>query len=238
LFEARQPAAVVIAGATFFVLFQLVQRLNLASAAGVAHLQESALDKVLIGEGKQEEREWIVWLVVALGLLAGWLLGSSIMNQTETANAGGVSITYPAVWSQFKETGAVFAAYDLDRGGVYGTRIMLRQQPSASLLFAQGTLYDAATNWVLTRQGQLQGFRLLKTESTKVQERDAVQVEYAYLLDARGSASGAMPALMHAVDTLVVGGDQIYVLTFAAESGKFDSLDNLRAQLLAGWRVP
>ncbi|CAG0952018.1 Protease PrsW [Anaerolineae bacterium] len=231
--------AVIIAGATFFVLFQLIHRLNVATAAGVGQLQESKLDKVLVGKGTQEEPEWMVWLVVAIALIAGWLIGSAIMGQTQTATVDKMSVTYPATWVQTSETDAVFAAYDLERGGVFGTRISLRQMPKADLISAQASLYDSVINWTAQRQKQLSSLRLLKTDVTQVNGRDAVKIEYAYLMDSpQGAALGAMPALMRGVDTLVVSGDQVYAFSFATPSQQFDSLDGLREQLLASWRVP
>lgn len=231
-------AAVIIAGAVFAVLFQLIQRLNVA-AAGATGQQASVLDKVLVGEGKAEEPEWVVWLVVAAALLSGWILQASVLGQMTTATVGKVSLSYPAAWARTSETGAAFAAYDFNHGGIYGARVSLRQTPKAELFAVDGSLYDAAINWVTARQKQLSGYRLLEVGETRAQGRDAVRVEYAYLLDSpQGTASGAMPALMRAVDTLVVSGDQIYALSFAAESQQYDKLSGLREQILAGWRVP
>ncbi|MBI4786884.1 MAG: PrsW family intramembrane metalloprotease [Chloroflexi bacterium] len=226
-------AAVVIAGAIFAVLFQLIQRLNVAGAA--TSQKGSALDAVLVGEGKSEEPEWIVWLVVAVGLIAAWVLGSAVMGQTRTATSGKMTLTYPASWAQTTEQGAAFAAYDFERGGIFGTRVSMRQKPIGDYLPAQGTLDDAAANWALERQDQLLSFHLLNIIPTQIQGRAGAKLEYAYLLDPPQGSS--MPALMRAVDTLVVSGDQLLALSFAAESHQFASLDGLYDQLLAGWRV-
>ena len=232
-------AAVIIAGATFAVLFQLIQRLNRAAAAGVAQLQKSELDKALVGKGTQEEPEWMVWLVVAIALLIGWLMASAILGQTQTATAGNVSVTYPASWVRTSEKNAAFAAYDLDHGGIYGTRVSVYQKAKADLLPPQSSIFDAATNWVLERQKQLPGYRLLSVEPTQVQGHEAAMVSFAYLMDPpQGSASGAMPELMRAVDTLIISGDQIYILAFATPNHQFDSVSPVREQLLASWRVP
>ena len=232
-------AAVVIAGATFAVLFQLIQRLNLAAATHVSQSQKSALDGVLVGEGQSEEPEWIVWVVVVAGLAIGWLMASFILGETKTATMGNVSVTYPAAWSRTTETGAAFSAYDLNRGGIYGTRVSVYQKAKAEVLPPRSSISDAAANWALSRQKQLQGYHLLGIESTQVQGREAAQVSFVYLLDPpQGSTSGTIPALMRGVETLVVSGDNVYVLSFAAQTQDFDSLDGLRSQLMAGWRVP
>lgn len=232
-------AATIIAGATFYVLFRLVRRLNVATAVGAAQLQESELDKVLVGKGTQEEPEWMVWVVVAVALLAGWLIGASITGQMQTATVEKMSVTYPASWVRMSETDAVLAAYDQDRGGVFGTRISLRQMPKAELIPSQGSLYDSVINWTTKRQKQLSSLRVLKTDVTQVNGRDAVKVEYAYLLDSpQGAAMGAIPALMRGMDILVISGDQVYAFSFASPSEQYDLLDAQRAQLLASWKIP
>lgn len=230
-------AAVIIAGATFAVLFRLLQRENAAGAA-TAKSEPSSLDRVLVGKGKSEEPEWVVWLVVAIGLLAGGLFGTYVLGQTKTTASGKNSVTFPASWSLTTEPGAILSVYDLEGGGVFGTRVSVRVKPKAALYPEEGSLYDAAANWAVDREKELSGFRLLGIEPTRIQGRDAASIEYAYLLDSPASASGMMPALMHAVDTITISGDQIYGLSFAAESHAYDRVRSLSDQIIATWQVP
>jgi RsiW-degrading membrane proteinase PrsW (M82 family) len=214
---------VVIAGGTFFVLFRMMNRLP------------SAIETTT----SADEPEWIVWLVVAMGLAAAWLVRGNILEQTRVATVAQVSISYPATWSRASEPGALVAAMDRARGGVFGARVSVRQSPRAELFSASGAMTDAALNWSLARGKELIAYRLLETSETKWQGRDATRIEYVFLLDApQGSAAGALPALMRAVDVLVVGGDQVYVLTFAAPSSEYDHLADLRERIIATWRVP
>ncbi|MBI5652081.1 MAG: hypothetical protein HZC40_16825 [Chloroflexi bacterium] len=216
-------AGVVIAGGTFFILFRLMNRLP------------SAIET----ETTADEPEWIVWLVVAIGLAAAWFVRGNILDQTRVATVGQVSISYPATWSRANEPGAIFAATDRARGGVFGARVSVRQSAGADLFSAGGGLTDAALNWSLARGKELTAYRLLEVSETKWQSRDATRIEYVFLFDSpQGSAAGAMPVLMRAVDVLVVGGDQVYVLTFAAPSNESDQLANLRERIIANWRVP
>lgn len=231
--------AVIIAGVVFTLLIETIHRLETAGAGAASAQQGSVLDKVLVGEGKQEEPEWVVWAVVAVALIAGWLFASYIQGQTRTATAGGMTLSYPSSWTTTKDSGADFAAYDLSRGGIYGARVSLWSEAKSDVFPAQGTLDDAAANWGMMLQSHHEGFRLLNIERTQAQGREAAQVEYAYLASPpQSTSSGTMPALMHAVDTLVVGGDRVYVLAFAAQSQDYSSLAGLRDQLLANWRVP
>ncbi len=230
-------AAVIISGVVFTILFQLMGRINTADTAKPSS-DASVLDKVLVGKGKLEEPEWVVWLVVAIGLVLGGLLGIYLTGQVKTVSIEKVSLTYPATWTVTSDPGAIFAAYDMQGGGVFGTRVSLRQKPKADLYPAQGTFDDAAANWALQRQRELSGFRLLNIERAQVLGRDSAVIEYSYLLDSPSSTPGMMPALMHAIDTIVVGGDQVYGLSFAAESHQYDQVRSLNDQIVAGWRVP
>ncbi len=231
--------AVVIAAIVFTILVETMNRLGATAAGSTAPQQGSAFDKILIGEGKREEPEWIVWVVVVAGLALGWLLASYVQGQTRSVTAANMTLSYPATWTVTTEPGAAFIAYDLHNGGVFGPRVGMWQKAKKDLFPVEGSLNDAATNWAMAYQNQLDGFRLLNLNKAKVQGRDAVQVEYAYLMDSpQGAANGAMPALMHGVDTLVVSGDNVGILTFAAQSQDFASFAGLREQLLASWRVP
>ncbi|MBI5034438.1 MAG: PrsW family intramembrane metalloprotease [Chloroflexi bacterium] len=232
-------AAVVIAGAIFATLFRLIYQLGSASVQ-VGETQSTAvLDKVLFGKGKREEPEWMVWLVVAIGLLLGWALATLITGETRTASAANMTITYPASWARLQEPGAAMAAYDLDRGGLFGARVSTRVVPITDLLPPNGILEDAANNWAFTRQQGLDAFRLLEIQPTRFQGREAVRIEYVYVMDSpRASPGSAVPALMRSSDTLVASADKIYILSFATESHEYKSTPSLQEQLLAGWRVP
>ncbi len=220
-------AGTVIAGATFFILFRLMSRSNHTPQVVNAH---TAL---------AEEPEWIVWLVVIVGLMAAWLVRGSVLDQVRTVTINQVSISYPASWSRANEDGTLFAAMDRAHGGAFGARVSVRQIARAELLPANGTLSDAAMNWSLTHGKELSAYRLLEMSEMKWQGRDAVRLDYAFVLDSpQGAAAGTMPALMRATDVLLVSGEQFSVLTFAAEHTEFDALNDWRERILATWRVP
>jgi hypothetical protein len=166
-----------------------------------------------------------------------------IQQQTLSGQVGTSTVVYPASWVQIEEEGAGFAAADLNGSGPFGARVSLREVDQKALLPAligpEGTLRDAATNWSLQRGKDLVGYRVLDIVETRVQGREAYNVESVYLLDStRGAATNTMPALMHTVDTLVAGGDKYYILTFAADASRFDSQSGLRERLLNDWRIP
>jgi hypothetical protein len=194
----------------------------------------------LPGRGRSEEPEWTVWLTVLISLLIGWVIMSTVIGRVETvANVAGGSLTIPASWIKTKEEGAAFAATDFDAGS-YGSRVAVRQVPKADLITAMGpdTLDTAAANWSVVRGQNLEGYRILRIEPVKLQGRDAVAIEYAYLTDPPEGTAGAMPGLMHAIDTVVASGDQFAILTVAVDQSGGDDLLTLNSRLQNGWQVP
>jgi hypothetical protein len=205
---------------------------------------------VPVEDAKSQEPEWIVWVVVALAVILGIILQYVVTGQTRSATVedSNMSITYPATWVQTQEEGAQFAAADLRAGGPFGNRVVLRQIDKVELVSPNVTgaqpepnddLQTAGANWVIQRQNDLSGYRVLSVEPVEggVQGKPAIHVEYAYLMDPTLGAGG-MPGLMHAVDTIVLSSDKFYVMTFASESNRFQDTDDLQANLLSGWRVP
>lgn len=195
----------------------------------------------LPGQGHSEEPEWVVWLTVAISLLLGWVLATSVTGRViNHTNIAGGSLAVPASWVKTQEDGAAFAAADL-RQGAFGSRVSVRQVATADLIpnRSDNNLQTAASNWSLLRSQQLEGYRILQIVPTTVKGRDAVLIEYAYLTDPpEGMAGGVMPALMHALDTVVASGDQYSILTVAVDQISEDQLETLNTQIQSGWQLP
>jgi hypothetical protein len=190
-----------------------------------------------------EEPEWVVVLTLAVALAIGWFLMATVTGRSHTATAGAVSLAYPAGWAQVKEEGASFAATDL-KSGVFGARVSTREVPKSQLVATASaastmSLSDLAGAWSLRRGVDLSAYRVLKTERTQLRGREAVTVTYAYLAEGRqGAASRIVPRVMQGTDTLVAGKDQLFILSFAIESGEFANSAGLQQRLLDGWVVP
>jgi hypothetical protein len=203
------------------------------------------LNLALPGRGRLEESEPPVYLTVAVALAIGLCVQWTVVGRMQTASVGSGTIAYPSSWQRVAEEGALFAAADRNHG-TFGTRVSVRELPKSDLLPGEGTLVDAATNWSLRRGQELVGYRILSITEGIVNGREAAMVDYAYLASsAGGSADGTMPGLMHAIDTLVLGGETYQVLTFAAESHEFPAVTNRQAPLfrnvyqdvLTNWRA-
>ncbi len=194
----------------------------------------------------EEEPEWVVWLTLAAALIIGLSLMFVVTNQSTTATAGDTTISYPSTWTTVDETGAAFAAADPDTYYSFGPRISVRQLDKSTLApkpitggepTPQDDLAMAAANWALQRQNQLVGYRTLQVMNTTVQSKPAVVIDSAYLLNS-ALGGGGLPGLMHAQDTLVLNGNTFDILSFSAESSRWDDLSGLRDRLLGGWKLP
>lgn len=188
---------------------------------------------------QQDEPEITVWVTVAAALIIGFFLMFFVTNQTNAVTAGGTSLKYPTTWQAANEPGAEFAAADTVNGGTFGDRVSVRVLDKTELLpgKTQTSLQDAAVNWSTTRQTDLVGYRVLNVNSVKVGDRDAIQVEGAYLMDSPYGTS-ALPSLMHSYDTIALSGDKFYVLSFASAQNSGDSGKGVSDRLVSSWRLP
>lgn len=198
----------------------------------------------LPGRSRGEEPEWVVLLTVAVALALGSLMQMVVTSQTERATVGSMSVDYPARWAQVREEGAAFAATDLLGRGAFGPRVVLWEVGRAELLPAgtvtgdEPALAELAGAWALRRGQTLPAYRPLGSQRTTVQAREALKISYAYVSDGTRAGARGVPKVMQAVDTLVLAGDRLLVLTFAAESGEFADLGDQHERLLASWRLP
>jgi hypothetical protein len=196
---------------------------------------------------RREESEPLVWLTVAVALLIGLAVAAVVLGRTTRVEAGGMSLSYPAAWVPVASPDVDFAALDLRGGGIFGARVSMRSIPRGDIVSGPSSVTGAVRSWALQRGNDLVAYRILDMVPRTVGGREAVSLEYAYVLGGPlGSASNSMPALMRAVDTVVESRERYYVLTFAAEAGDYEHLTRGRfprfrnelEALLDGWRVP
>lgn len=176
------------------------------------------------------EPEWPVWLMVGVALLLGLSLQAWAMGRTETVSEGAVTLTYPASWSLSHTSGdELFTAIDRQHGGVFAPQLAVQRLPREMPSLAGAGPVSIATTWSIRRARDLSGYRALSIEPTTVAGREAARIDYGYL-DAgpMGSASGAMPGLMRAIDTIVSDSQGYLVITVAAEHTEFSALTEPR----------
>ncbi len=179
-----------------------------------------------------EEPEWVVWLTVMIALLIGFVLQYTVTNRMRAMTIGDSTISYPASWSLISRDKSGFTAADVTTGGPFAPRISFHQLDQRVLLPGGGMLYNAGVNWSVKKREEHDGYRLLEIKNVKVQGRDALQLESAFLMDV---GTNRMPGLMRSVDTLVLDGKTFRILSFSAEQNQFDQLEPLRKQMMASW---
>lgn len=201
----------------------------------------------LPGRGRQDEPEWIVWLTVLIALVLGLFLQSAVVSRTETADAAGVRLSYPAGWSRQETDSAVLSLSQSPMGVSGGATVTVQRLPKPELLRRTAELSDVASSWAITRGQGLVGYRSLGITPTQAAGREAVAVEYAYVGGSSlGAVSGALPSVIRSTDIIVPSGDAYLVLSFSAERDayeqltrpQFPRLQSVYEQVVRSWRVP
>jgi hypothetical protein len=79
------------------------------------------------------------------------------------------------------------------------------------------------TAWTFQRGQELEGYRVLGTEAVQVDNIDGVRIDYAYVSDPIASPyRRALPVVVEAVDYLLPYQGKLYVITLAADAGRFE----------------
>ena len=178
--------------------------------------------------------DWAVVGLVALALIAGWLVKTSAENASQSISGDAGSFTYPIGWQSDKSNG-LFAQDTRTTSGV-PTEFGITAEPLES---DQG-LDALSTRQTIRRSQELDGFSMLGTSKETVNGDAAVTLNYAYVTvpDVGTAASRRLPVVVEATDTLVKRGSTLYILHFSADSAAFAGLDGLRANLFNSVRLP
>lgn len=179
---------------------------------------------------RQEEPEWIVWALVVVLLVAGWLVKGSVEGRTESFSAGGVSLRYPATWTRQTGPDELLSAADLLSSAQAPTGVTVRQVPVSEVGRDLASLTDVALAWTTGRGEGLLAYRPLGVEETTVNGQAAVRLDYAYV--PQGSVS-SVPAVARAQDYLIQQGDTVTIITLAADANVFEAETDTWQAILA-----
>lgn len=180
----------------------------------------SKAKNILLGE---QEPEWIVWALVIVMLVAGFLIKGSTEGKMEAFSSGGVSLEYPAGWSAStpEMEGQLLNASDPFSAAGFSTGMQVWQVPVSSIGRNLPGLEDIAFAWTNQRSSQFESFSALNTTPATVDGKAAISVEYAYV--AKPNTATSLPVVVHAVDVLVLQGETLHVVSFAAEAQAFEA---------------
>jgi len=177
---------------------------------------------------KREEPEWVVVVVVAVALLIGWLLKTSVESRTVTFSNPDLTLSYPATW--LREMGAaeeevVLKVSDVRSGSLYRTHLTIQVTDAPPQVRQEGVdpMTSMVAAWTFQRGQELEGYRVLSTEAVEVDGIGGTRIDYAYVSDPIASPyRKALPVVVEAVDYLLPYQDKVYVVTLAADGDRFE----------------
>jgi hypothetical protein len=192
----------------------------------------------LRGEGLTE---WLIIGLVILALIAGWVLKVSVQGQTATFASEALSVRYPVDWLLAKDEEALVTVRDPDSPSTFNTTFSARVEPlgeveeqeyvfkvegvDASVKpLGQITGLTAAANRIaIGRNKELEEYSVLSARATTLMSQEALAIEYAYVDSPRAGWASvpSLPVVVHAVDTITVKGDKVYIFTYAADASVF-----------------
>jgi hypothetical protein len=172
-----------------------------------------------------EEQRALLWVIltVAVGLLLGLALKTSVEGRSSSFNApdGAFTLSYPSGWVMGKgDEGNPLAVSDSTSptGFVSTLTVRTRSLPQGQ------TLNDAATSWTLSQGKALREFSGLGSQATTLAGQPAIRLDYAYIATPRaGVGLVAIPVVVKASDTLVVSGNSVLIFGAAADANHYDT---------------
>jgi len=197
--------------------------------------------------------EWLVIGLVILALVAGWALKEFIQGQTATFASEALSVRYPVDWLLEKDEEALLTVRDPDSPSTFKTAFSVRVEPLEEpeereyVFKVEGV--DASVKplgqvmglnaAIMRRNKELKEYNILSTKETTLMGQEALAIQYAYVDSPRaGWATGAsLPVVVQAVDTVTIKGDQVYVLTYAADANIFAQEKDTLAAILESVRL-
>jgi len=197
--------------------------------------------------------EWLVIGLVILALVAGWALKEFIQGQTATFASEALSVRYPVDWLLEKDEEALLTVRDPDSPSTFKTAFSVRVEPLEEpeereyVFKVEGV--DASVKplgqvmglnaAIIRRNKELKEYNILSTKETTLMGQEALAIQYAYVDSPRaGWATGAsLPVVVQAVDTVTIKGDQVYVLTYAADANIFAQEKDTLAAILESVRL-
>jgi hypothetical protein len=188
----------------------------------------AAITAKAVKTARREEPEWIVFLVVAIALLAGWFLKMSIEGRSETFTGGNLSISYPASWvreGSAPDQGLALKASNLHSTSLYRPNVAIQlTQAAPALPGTEDQLTPTVTTWTFGNSQKLANYRVLGTEKVEVTGQPASRVDYTYVSEPIASPyRRALPVVVEAVDYIILYGDSAYVVTLAADAQQFEA---------------
>ncbi len=169
----------------------------------------------------QSYGEWLVVLVVAVALVAGWGVKSYAETRAERFTAGGVTVSYPAGWLPSKAPDGTLRFRDTHAGGRPATITVrpaaaadARSAAEAVAAEAGGLALDRAMNWI--------AYHVLSADSrASFRGQPAQRLSYVYVDDSASVFEQHLPVVMMGEDLVTYQEGRVYVFSVQAPQGEF-----------------
>lgn len=183
--------------------------------------------------GQAEEPEWMVWAWVILLLIVGLGIKTSVLGRLARAEESGVALSYPAGWTWMETTDSTQLLYVADTFASAGfpTGVEVREVPLSTVGRNLEQLSDIGLAWSTYHGRDLLAYRALSLTPLTLNGREALALGYAYVpTPGQGVQVSGLPVVVQAQDLLFKQGEQLLVVTFAAEATRY-------AELTATWQA-
>jgi hypothetical protein len=167
--------------------------------------------------------ELAVIVVVAVALLAGWGLKSSVESQAITFSEDGVTAQVPAGWLRATPgRGEVLRVSNPAASG-FATTYVIEAEPVAQ----DATLAGIVGPLSLKRAQQWMAYRVLDQQPVTVDGRDAYRVLYVYVESDPDVTHAQLPSVVRGEDYVFLNAGRAIIVSYRAESDVYD-LDHQR----------
>ncbi len=169
----------------------------------------------------QHRARWADLAVVALvavALIAGWLLREAVLSRATPFTVGNLSGRYPAGW--VRETGEDPLLRVRDpRGGETGAVLELRTRALA----AEATPALVLDALALERASREAAYQTLSTDQVPVGGKTATSRTFTYVSVNRNPYLERLPVVMKGVDLVLQDGGRAVIVTFMDSADDFDA---------------
>ncbi len=187
-----------------------------------------------------EEPEWLVWAMVILLLAGGLALKWAVTGRSESFKESGISLNYPAGWMRqdVKEQGQKLRVMETFSSGQYPVRVEVWEKKVDEVSKKGGSLSELALALSMKRKADLQAYRVLSMSRQTVGGLEGVVTEYAFIApDEQGAGAGSLPAVARAEELLLMKGDRLVQVRYAAKADVYEERAAEREQVIKSVRV-
>ena len=166
--------------------------------------------------------EFLVVVLVIAALVVGWTIKARVEGQTVpfSTEDGALSLRYPDRWLEQVDKATLLTVSDIREEGAFKPEFSVtarEMNPDFPL-----TQSDLVVTLSIAKAEQLTAYRVLNVEEGLVGDLEASKMVYAYVVEPAGGPQNVIPAVVEAVDYVVIYEGRAYVFTFAAPAEHFE----------------